>query len=773
MIPGAPASVRPTGGNPERSGTVTTQRRKRITITGTVQGVGFRPFVYRTAARLGLAGTVRNFSGGVEIAAEGREDTLAEFVRRLGDEAPPLARIRQLTAEDVPLVGDTGFRIELTGPAGGLDVDAARDTATCDACLAEMRDPSNRRHRHPFINCTDCGPRYTLIESLPYDRPRTAMKSFPMCPDCAREYEDPADRRFHAQPICCHKCGPRLRLVDGDGGAIKADDPIAEVAAHLADGRIAAIKGIGGFHLACDAASSNAVRRLRQRKHREEKPLAVMARDLDAVRRIAHVSAAERALLEGPERPIVLLRKKAGGPIAPEVDPRSAAHGVMLPYTPIHHLLAESLPYLVMTSGNRTEEPIARTDEDALEVLSGIADVFLLHDRGILTRNDDSVVREVAGHVVILRRSRGYAPEPIHAGQDVDGILACGPMLKNCVAVGRGELAYVSQHIGDLTNVETYRSLQETGKKLSGMLGVEPTLAACDRHPVYASTRFADSLGLPVVKVQHHHAHIASCMAENDLHGRVIGVTFDGTGYGDDGHTWGSEILIADRSGYERRGHLAYMRMPGGDAAVEHPGRMALGALFPRMGREAVAAVPWMDPAEAEAVLQMLERDVHVPLTSGMGRLFDATSAILGICTLATYEGQPAVELEGIADPDAAGSYPVSLAGRAGQVEADGAAVLAAVCEDRDAGLPASVIAGRFHNTVVELLLEYVWAAEKRSGLRDVCLSGGCFQNALLLEKSVTRLEEAGFGAYHHRLVPPNDGCIALGQMVVAASTRQ
>ncbi|MFH1731890.1 MAG: carbamoyltransferase HypF [Planctomycetota bacterium] len=748
-------------------------------MTGTVQGVGFRPFVYRLALDHGIAGSVRNFSGGVEILAQGAPGDVDRFVRRLRDDAPPLARIRELAVTDLALSGETAFRIETTGAAGGLDVDAARDIATCDACLAEMRDPSGRRYRHPFINCTDCGPRYTIIESLPYDRPNTSMKVFPMCPACEREYNDPADRRFHAQPVCCHDCGPALKLLDTDGTPLCSGDPVTDVADALAGGRIVAVKGIGGFHLACDARSPDAVTRLRERKYREEKPLAVMVRDVDAARAIAELGASERLLLEGPERPIVLLAKRGeGGCIAREVAPRSKFLGLMLPYTPVHHMLLERLPYLVMTSGNKTEEPIARTNEAALEKLRGIADVFLVHDRAILTRNDDSVVREIARGAVIIRRSRGYVPEPIAAGEGVGGIIACGPMLKNCIAVGRNDLAYVSQHIGDLTNLETYRSLEQTAEKLCGMLGIEPELAACDAHPGYASTRFAESLGLPVVRVQHHHAHIVACMAENDLRGRVIGIAFDGTGYGDDGHTWGSEILIADRAGYERFGHLSYMKMPGGDAAVEHPGRMALGALFPLLGRDAANLLPWMDEADhrkrsVDAVIEMIERGVNTPLTCGMGRLFDAASALLGVCTRRTYEGQPAIELEGVADPEAAGSYPIQLIERGGQLEVDGAAILAAICEDRDAGMEIPRVAGRFHNTIADVVLEYAAAARDRTGLSDVCLSGGCFQNALLLEKSAAGLAAAGFAVHRHRLVPPNDGCVALGQLVVAAHTRQ
>ena len=498
----------------------------------------------------------------------------------------------------------------------------------------------------------------------------------------------------------------------------------------------------------------------------------MLARDLDAVRRIAHVSAAEQALLESPERPIVLLERKGEGVLAPEVDPRSRFHGVMLPYTPIHHMMAERVPYLVMTSGNRTEEPIARTNEGALGKLRGVADVFLVHDRDILTRNDDSVVREIAGDVVIMRRSRGYAPEPIAVGQNVGGIVACGPMLKNCAAVGRGDLAYVSQHIGDLANVETYNSLHDTIQKLCGMLGVEPTLVACDKHPGYASTRLAESMELPLTRVQHHHAHVAACMAENGLRDRVIGIVFDGTGYGDDRHTWGGEVLAAGRADYERIGHLSYMRMPGGDAAVNHPGRMALGALFPLMGRDAARAVPWMDEPEVEAVLEMLDRGVNVPLTCGMGRLFDAASAVLGVCARRTYEGQPAIELEGVADPAVADAYPVDLVETGDGIESDGAAILAAVCEERDAGLPVPEIAGRFHNTIVDFLLKCAAAARERTGLNGVCLSGGCFQNALLLERSVARLAADGFSVHRHRLVPPNDGCVALGQLIVAASSR-
>jgi hydrogenase maturation protein HypF len=766
-------------------------RSVRIAVRGTVQGVGFRPFVYRLATGLGLAGTVRNDALGVEIVAEGDADVVDVFACRLRFDAPPLARIRELTVADTEPTGRDGFRIELTDSAGGLDVDAARDTATCDDCLRELRDPDDPRYRHPFINCTNCGPRYTISERLPYDRPNTSMAGFAMCLDCELEYHNPADRRFHAQPICCWACGPMLELRDAGGEVLRSDDPVAAVADALAAGRIAAIKGVGGFHLACDATSEDAVRRLRERKHRAEKAFAVMARDLAAARNIAVISEAEAALLAGPERPIVLLAKTPATRIACGVDPRSRFHGVMLPYTPIHHLLAERLAYLLMTSGNQVHEPICRTNDEALARLRSIADVFLLHDRDILTRNDDSVARVVAGEPVLLRRSRGYVPEPIAVGDDVTGIVACGPMLKNCAAIGRGGLAYVSQHIGDLENLETYRSLGQTVDKLVQMLGVEPTLAVCDRHPDYPSTRFAESLGLPVVRVGHHHAHVAACMVEHGLRDRVIGFAFDGTGHGNDGRTWGSEVLIADRASAERFGHLSYMQMPGGDAAVRHPGRMAIGALHATMGRDAVRAVPWMGEAEAAAVIELLERDLNVPLTCGLGRLFDAVSAILGVCTRATYEGQPAIELEAVASPDESGSYPAAVAqssdaplawndagdsgptGESRELVVDSAAILAAVITDRDAGTPIPAIAARFHNTIVDALLEWAGAARERTGLRDVCLSGGCFQNALLLERSVARLADAGFNVYRHRLVPPNDGCVALGQLAVAAATRE
>ncbi len=748
-------------------------RRMTVRVVGTVQGVGFRPFVYRLATGLGLAGSVRNAGSGVEIEVQGEPDVLDRFVARVRRDAPPLARIRQLTARDAAPVAEDGFRIEMTDDDGALEVDAARDVATCDDCLAEIRDPADRRYRHPFINCTNCGPRYTIIERLPYDRPDTSMRAFPMCDACRAEYEDPADRRFHAQPVCCHDCGPTLELLDAEGQHVAGPDPLAATADILAEGGIAAIKGIGGFHLACDATSPDAVRRLRCRKHREQKPLAVLARDLDAARAIATVGPEEQALLESPERPIVLLPRRAGGIVADAVAPRSQFHGVMLPYTPIHHLLAERLPYLVMTSGNRTEEPIARTNDDAVSKLAGIADAFLVHDRAILTRNDDSVVRRLAGDVVVVRRSRGYAPEPIAVGADVDGILACGPMLKNTVAVGRGELCYLSQHIGDLSNPATVRSLESTAAKLAGMVGVEPRLVACDRHPDYLSTRFAESLGLPLVRVPHHHAHVAACMGEHELTGKVIGVAFDGTGYGDDGHTWGSEVLIADRAGSERFAHLAYLPMPGGDAAVRHPGRMALGALFPLLGPDARRAVPWMDEAEADAVLELLDRGVNTPLTCGMGRLFDAAAAVLGVSREATYEGQPAIELEGIADLTAKGGYPIELSESGGVRQIDGAAILAAVCEDRDAGVPVPTIAGRFHSTVLGLLLQCVTEAVRHTGLDRVCLTGGCFQNAFLLERSVARLEAEGLSVFRHRLVPPNDGGVALGQMVIAAAKRR
>jgi len=701
---------------------------KRIRITGVVQGVGFRPFVYTTARALGIRGTVRNDAEGVDIFAAG--ERIEEFVARVTESPPPLARVAGIEVTDAEVDAEE-FSIIESRDGGKKQVDIAVDTRTCDDCLRELFDPDDRRYMYPFINCTNCGPRYTIIKDLPYDRPFTSMASFPMCPACEREYHDPADRRFHAQPNCCPACGPRYNDIER----------AVEV---LRDGGIVAVKGIGGYHLACDACNEEAVLRMRRLKDRDEKPFAVMVRDVSCLR----LTAGEEKLLTGIERPILLVDKRRAPRVADAVAPRLSTLGVMLPYAPIHYIIFHKcgLPVLVMTSGNRKNEPMVVRDGPAR--LGGVADFVLDHDREIVVRNDDSVVRELAGEPVFLRRSRGYAPAPVPVGRDVTGMLACGAMLKNSIAVGRGEMAYLSQYIGDLENEETYGSLVFTAHHLLRMFDVELTCAVCDKHPDYLSTHFAESLGVPCIRVQHHEAHARACMAENDLE-HAVAVVFDGVGYGDDGRGWGGEIFHIDGPSVRREDHLSYIPLPGGDACVEYPLRTAAALLCTR-GIE----LPGM-----EDVVELLRKDVNVQYTCGMGRLFDAVAALLGVCRRQTYEGQAPMELESVA------ASAVENAGAYDAAGLDAAEILEQVYRDASS---VETRAARFHNTVVEATARAVIRAAEERGEENVCLSGGCFQNVLLLEGLMRRLSDAGLRIHRHRLVPPNDGGVAVGQLAAA-----
>ena len=749
---------------------------KRIRVKGIVQGVGFRPYIFQLAGRSSLCGHVANTSSGVHIHVEGPAAAVDAFAARIAAGAPPLAQITAVEVHDAACEGCETFEIVASSEEeAGPSVLISPDVAVCADCLREMRTPRDRRHRYPFVNCTNCGPRYTIIAGVPYDRPKTSMAPFRMCTRCQTEYDDPADRRFHAQPNACPDCGPRVTLSTADGEAVDTEDPVGEVIARLAAGRIAAIKGLGGFHLAVDAENEAAVQRLRRRKHREEKPLALMARDVDQIRTFAHIDEEEIAVLASPQRPILLLEKRAGHTIAASVAPRNRYFGVMLPYTPLHYLLLENrFAALVMTSANLTEEPIAIANDEALTRLAGIADDFLVHDRDILLRCDDSIVRKTAGTVQFIRRSRGYVPTPVFLRQPLPPVLAVGAELKNTVCLVKEDRAFVSQHIGDLENLATYEAFQATVTHLQQVLDIRPQLIACDLHPDYLGTRYAQGqTKLPVLQVQHHHAHIVSAMAENHLDGRVIGLAFDGTGYGPDGTIWGGEVLLAETGGYERAAFLEPLAMPGAAAAIRAPWRMALSYLrqtfgegYRDLGIDFLSAV---DHGQAEVIDRMAARGVNAPLTSSMGRLFDGVAALLGLRHTVAFEGQAAMELEMCAADGEEGHYEVAWQDAA-PIAIPTAPIVAGVVTDLQQGKTPSHISRKFHTTLVRLFTELCGHLRRRADLDRVVLSGGVFQNALLLQELSRTLAAAGFSVYTQRLVPPNDGGIALGQAVVAGT---
>jgi len=749
--------------------------RREIAVQGVVQGVGFRPFVYGLASRLGLAGTVRNDTTGVVIDVEGEPASLEVFLRALVAEAPPLAIIERVAAERKQVRHYRTFEIERSEAQDEKVVFISPDVATCPECLRELADPRDRRYGYPFLNCTKCGPRFTIITGVPYDRERTTMAAFAMCLACRAEYEDPRDRRFHAQPTACPACGPGLRVTDLQGNEVPAPDPIAFVGARLKEGKIVAIKGLGGYHLACDALRDDIVRELRRRKHREAKPLAIMVLDLDTAGRLCEVSAEEAKLLTSPRRPVVLLRKREGCPIAEEVAPRNRYLGVMLPYTPLHHLLMrQAARPLVMTSGNLTEEPIAYEDDDALERLSGIADYFLAHNRPIHMRCDDSVTRMILGRELPVRRSRGYAPLPIRLSMPVAvPILACGGQLKNTFCLARGEYAFLSHHIGDLDDYRTYRSFVEGIEHFKVLFDIRPEAVAYDLHPAYLSSQYALSLeGLPRIAVQHHHAHIASCMADNGCEGPVIGVAWDGTGYGSDGRIWGGEFLVADYSHFERLAHLEEVPLPGGEQAIRQPWRMA-GAYLYHVYGDAMESLDLefirrLDPRVWRVIRQMMKRGVNSPLTSSAGRLFDAVAALLGLRDEVQYEAQAAMELEMVADRTPIEGYPIRILSREGLMVVETKGIIKGVVEDLITGEPSPLIAAKFHTTLAKMILEVCCRIRELTGLGQVALSGGVFQNVRLLTEAVERLAAVGFEVYTHRRVPPNDGGIALGQAAVA-----
>lgn len=780
--------------------------RRQITVRGIVQGVGFRPFVYEAARERELAGFVRNETRGVSIEVEGDAEDIDAFLLHLRTEPPALSHLDSVDVSPLPLQGESGFRIEYSRSTARREALIPPDTATCPECLDELRDPADRRHRYPFLNCTRCGPRFTIIEDLPYDRQNTTMAGFELCADCRREYEDPSDRRFHAQPTACPACGPELRMEGADSGAADVNvsrfgaspDLVRAAADALAEGAVVAVKGLGGYHLACDAGNPESVRRLRRRKGRDAKPLAVMAPDLPSVRRLCSVSPREEDLLTSRRRPIVLLRRREGNRgLAPEVAPGNRDLGVMLPYTPFHTLLlGEVGEPLVMTSGNRSDEPIAYRDADARERLAGVADLFLTHDRPIRARCDDSVTRVVCGDVMPIRRSRGYVPEPVPVPRTLDeppSVLAVGGHLKNTFCLTRGRHAFPGPHVGDLENLEAYEALEDGVSHFRRLLDVRPEVVAHDLHPDYLSTRFAqelaDEIGAPRREVQHHHAHVAACAAEHGVTEPVIGVAFDGTGYGPDGAVWGGEVLVADLRHFRRAAHLAYVPLPGGEAAVRQPWRMAAAHLTAAGGGEdellesgparrladAAGSVRW------PAVRSMLREGVGSPPTSSVGRLFDAVAALAGLRAEVDFQAQAAMELEARADaagdggagrPAAggkSGGYPTGVyRDDESGLRWDPAPLIRAVVGDLEGETSVGTVAVRFHRTLASAVLELCRGVREEEGLGTVALSGGVFQNALLTEWTVEALEAAGFEVLLHRRVPPNDGGLSYGQAAVA-----
>ncbi len=741
---------------------------RAIEVRGIVQGVGFRPFVWRLATRSGLTGRVRNRAGVVEIVVEGSTDALDAFCEALAREAPPLARVRDVRWEPAEPGTYRSFEVEQSLDDAGGERFVSPDAATCPACLAELFDPSDRRYRYPFINCTDCGPRFTIIESLPYDRERTSMRAFPMCEECAREYHDPADRRFHAEPVACPACGPALELVDREGKPIDGD-PLEEAIGMLREGNVLALKGLGGFHLACDAEDEATVAELRRRKARPDKPFAVMVADLEAARARFELSPEDGCVLASPQAPIVLVRDR--DTLAPSVAPGHRRQGAMLPSTPLHHLLLDGLGgALVMTSGNRSDEPICIDNDEARERLGGIADAFLVHDREIVSRYDDSVARVWRSGPVVLRRARSFAPAPLELAREVAPTLGTGAELHGAFCLAADARAYLSQHVGDLDSEEAMEAYRAGVDRYREVFRIVPELVAHDLHPDFLTTRFAEETGLRRIAVQHHHAHVAATIAEHGVEGQVIGVAFDGFGLGEDGGAWGGEFLVCDAATSVRTGHLRPVPMPGGDAAVRNPWRMAVAhADEAGVLEEARSLLGHED--EIEVVLGQIRSGVGAPPTSSVGRLFDSVAALVGVCDLATYEGHPAMLLEQIAEGGATREYPFDVGPEDGHLLIDPRPIVAAVVKDLRRGRPPAEVAGRFHRTMAAAALELCRALRGGTGLRRVCLGGGVFQNDLLTSDLVARLETVGFQVFAPRLAPTGDGGIALGQ-VVAANAR-
>jgi hydrogenase maturation protein HypF len=746
--------------------------RLRLLLWGRVQGVGFRPWLYRLARDRGLQGTIINSDRGVVAELEGPRPHLEDLRRAVPVTLPPHAELDGATEEWLPPSGMQGLQILASADGGGRGARIPADLASCSHCLREVLDPGDRRHGYPFTNCTGCGPRFTIVEAIPYDRCQTSMRAFALCARCAAEYADPLDRRYHAEPTACPACGPRLRLVDAAGAPLAAD-PMAGAVERLRAGQVIAVKGLGGFHLAVDPRSGVAVERLRQRKGREQKPLAVMVRDLEEARRHAIVSAAEEELLRSSPAPIVLLRRRPDSALHPAVAPDNPYLGLMLPYTPLHHLLLVGLPALVMTSGNLSEEPIAIDNTEARARLHRLADAFLEHDRAILVACDDSVAAVAGGEPLLLRRSRGHVPDPVRLQRDVGQVLATGGQLKNTFCLTLGADAYLGPHVGDLESLESYEHYQRALAHMQRLLRIRPTAVVHDLHPDYATTRFAGELGLPALGVQHHHAHVAATAIDHDLRGPLLGLALDGTGYSSDGTIWGGELLLLpDLGRFTRLGHLRTLALPGGDASIRSPRRIALALLLEHLGVEmAERAAPRLGASGEElgAITAMIARDVGVVRTSSCGRLFDAVGALCGLGRRVTYDGQTAMELEFLAAEGDHGRYRLELLAGTPLV-LDPTPALTAILADLEAGTARPVIAARFHDGLGEALAGMCARAARETGVRQLAVGGGCFQNRRLLAALRPALERAGLALYLPRRVPANDGGLALGQAAVYAA---
>jgi len=750
--------------------------RRHFSIGGIVQGVGFRPFLHRLAHDFTLTGWAHNTPAGVELEFQGAADAMATISNKITTQAPPLAVIDSIIETELATIDEHSFSI-IASTEGVSDVQIAPDSTLCDDCLRELFDPADRRYHYPFITCTNCGPRYSIITGTPYDRPKTTMSGFPLCPRCQQEYDDPSDRRFHAQPLACPVCGPHVTLQDESGHAVaEGSEAMSQAIKLLSEGAILAVKGIGGYHLAVDACNADAVRHVRTRKRRDEKPFAVMTVDLETARRLCNFDELEERLLLSPESPIVILRKTPDCPVAEEIAPGNGWLGVMLPYTPIHHLLLKGGGFtaLVMTSANRSDEPIVHENGEALQQLSGIADYYLTHDRPIHTRCDDSVIRVFQGRPLFYRRSRGYVPRAIRLPFSVRPLLAVGSEMKNAICLASGDKAFLSQHIGDLKNDSICDSFCHSIEHLGALLRITPESIACDQHPDYLSSVYAAESGLPVDSVQHHHAHLAACMAENGLLDDAIGLIYDGTGFGIDGTIWGGELLVGGYHGFRRAGHFRQVPLPGGDVAVREPWRMALSCLFAILGDSAFSLdhrlSGHLSATERDVFATMLKRGINSPLTSSCGRLFDAVAALLGLRHKVSYDGQAAIELEALAEGSSGqehGPYEYSIvAGTPLQI--DFLPMFPAIFKSMQNAIPKADIAHRVHTTVAQASVAACLRIAEDTGINQVVLSGGVFQNRLLTEMMYTGLTSSGLQVFTHRLTPPNDGCIALGQAAIA-----
>ena len=745
-------------------------QRLLIKVNGIVQGVGFRPFVFNTARGLGLTGQVSNTATGVRIEIQGSRDQCRTFETALREQTPPLAVIAEITVDAIPVLEENSFNIVQSDAAQAMTTLISPDVATCPDCLNEILDPDNRRYRYPFTNCTNCGPRYTIIENIPYDRPYTSMKHFPMCPECQREYDDPTDRRFHAQPNACPVCGPRLWFTDQAGNDLQVADPIHATASALKDGKVVAIKGLGGFHLAVDACNESAVQTLRKRKGREEKPFALMVRDLDLIREYTLLNSAEESSLTSIQASIVLLKRRENTDLAPGIAPGNDRLGIMLPYTPLHHLLLREGPsMLVMTSANYSEEPICIDNDEAQERLGALADRFLFHNRDIHLRSDDSVVIHLGGDIRPVRRSRGFAPRPIFVNSTGPTVLATGGELKNTVCLLKDRTAFMSQHIGDLENLEAYDFFKMTISHLERIFEAKPKLIVHDLHPRYLSTRWAtEQTGIPTLAVQHHHAHLAAVMAEHGLEDPVIGLTLDGTGYGTDGTVWGGEVLVGDYRHFERVGHLEPLLLAGGDHAVREPWRIAVAYLTQAFETNDLPPLPFMKDRDLPAIRTMIERQFNTFTTTSVGRLFDAVAAMSGGCQQIRYEAQAAIEFMQAAGPELGlDDYDRCYALHQGVITWRLKPLFRAIANDIMEGVELAEISRKFHRTLIQVLVEMTERTRSREGIDRVVLSGGVFQNQLLFENLLPELNRSGFEVYTHQQVPTNDGGIALGQAMI------